>query len=154
MSEPQITVTVRCEQAARLVLRRAYAFRGLSTLMHRGISSDFCLYLRTAATSCKLLARVAAVRCTTCRRYTLRLGLNERVFLADCTERFYSIHILCAVAMETVAFATHVFIYRVRLSGCASTPTPMRCSGRPKVITGIDLGQSPHSFGCATGRAG
>ena len=31
---------------------------------------------------------------------------------------------------------------------------PTHCSGRPKVITGIDPGQSPHSFGCATGRAG
>lgn len=117
MNGPQITVTVRCERAGRLVLRRAYAFRGLSTLMHRGISSDFCLYLRTAATSCKLLARVAAVRCTTCRRYTLRLGLNERVFLADCTERFYASHILCAVSLATGAFAPHVFVYRVRLSG-------------------------------------
>jgi len=29
----------------------------------------------------------------------------------------------------------------------------MCCSGRPKVITGIDPGQSPHSFGCAIGRA-
>ena len=35
---------------------------------------------------------------------------------------------------------------------CASTPTPTHCSGRPKVITGIDPGQSPHSFGCATKR--